>query len=222
MNKMPQLIGKWAAIISLFSILVWFVSFGMIAADGPLFYWTTPEAYFEYAVGRPQWWQNLAKTFMLIFSIGFFVMHVSFYEMQEISRKFAGKLGLSFLAMFALLSSMHYFIQISTVRLNIAAGSTEGLEHFIQANPNSFSLGINMLGWTIMLGLASLFLGLQFKNKGRQKWLKIFHFINAFFCLLAMVGFVLHMDVVTFPAINMGVGGCITVISVLGLLEMRK
>jgi hypothetical protein len=123
--------------------------------------------------------------------------------------------------MFALLSAIHYFGQVSAVRLSIEHGSTNGLEHFLQANPTSFSLAIDMLGWTVMLGLGSFFLGILFNKSGRQKWLKRFHFINAFFCLLALIGFLLQIDLLTFPAINIGVGGCITVIAVLGLLEMN-
>jgi hypothetical protein len=213
--------GKWAALISIFSILIWFVSFGMIAASGPLFFWTTPEAYYDYFTRNSMFWQELAKSFMLIFSIAFMVLQFSFYERAEAAKKFVGKLGLVFMAMFTLSSAIHYFAQLSSVRLSIEQGTLQGLEHFLQANPASFSLAINMLGWTLMLGLGSFFMGLMFNQSGRQKWFKVFHFINSFFCTLALIGFTLQIDALTFPAINIGVGGCITVIAVLGLLEMK-
>lgn len=215
-------IGKNAALLSLISILVWFVSFGMIAADGPLFFWSTPDAYYKYFAENSQLWQNLAKAFMLVFSLGFLVLHISLYEIQAENRKFPGKIGLIFLSMFALLSGLHYFAQLSSVRLSIEQGSTIGLEHFLQANPASFSLAVNMLGWTLLLGLASLFMGMLFPGSGRQRWLKYFHFINAIFCLFALIGYMFHLDALTFPAINIGVGGCITVITVLGWLTLRK
>jgi uncharacterized Tic20 family protein len=216
MDPLMLRIGKWAAAISLLSMLVWFISFGMIAAKGPLFYWTTPGAYYEYVGQSGTFWANLAKSFMLVFSLAFLIIHLSLYEVRSAGHKFAGKIGLIFLGMFTLLSAMHYFIQLSSVRLSIEQGSTTGLEHFLQANPASFSLAVNMLGWTVMLGMASFFLGLMLPWRGRQKWIKLLYFLNAVFCLLAMTGFVLHIDAVTFPAINMGVGGCITAITLIG------
>jgi Na+-driven multidrug efflux pump len=79
-----------------------------------------------------------------------------------------------------------------------------------------------MLGWTLMLGIASFFFAFMFENKGRQKWLRNFHFINSFCCLLALIGFLLRYDLLTFPAINLGVGASISVISVLGYLIFRQ
>jgi uncharacterized Tic20 family protein len=219
---MKNTIGKWAALFSLISILMWFISFGMIAAGGPLFYWSSAEAYYEFVGNHTQFWQNLAKAFMLVFSIGFFVMHFALYEIRRTERSLAGGLGLTFLAMFALLSSLHYFVQVSSVLLSIRQGSTAGLEHFLQANPASFSLAVNMLGWTIMLGLGSFFIALMFESTGREKWFRIFHFINSFFCLTGLIGFLFQIDALTFLSMNAGVGGCITVLSVLGLLYFRK
>jgi hypothetical protein len=61
---------------------------------------------------------------------------------------------------------MHDFRQITAVRLNVVAGRVEGLEHFVQANPYSILSAINMLGWSVFLGLASLFVGPVFSSEG--------------------------------------------------------
>lgn len=214
--------GKWAALVAILSVIVWFVSFILIAASGPLFFWSTPDVYYQIASSNDLSAEYLAKAFMLIFSIAFFIIHFSLFELASPEKRFAGKIGLTFLGMFTLLSSIHYFMQISIVRLNLNSGNTDGLEHFLQANPTSAILAINMLGWTLMLGIASFFFGFMFENKGRQKWLRNFHFINSFCCFMALTGFLLRYDLLTFPAINLGVGASITVISVLGFLIFRK
>ena len=217
MDKMTNRTGLWAAIISLLSILVWFFSFGIIAAQGPLFFWTTPQDYYLYATGHNLFFHELAKAFMLVFSLSFFVLHFSLFESRKAGQGFMGRVGLSFLGMFALLSSIHYFWQLSTVRLNLARGTTNGLEHFLQANPTSASLALNMLGWTLLLGLSSFFFIFFFKKADGQRWLRIFHILNAVFCLLALIGFLWPYDPLTFVSINTGVGGAITLISIWGL-----
>jgi hypothetical protein len=53
-------------------------------------------------------------------------------EMKTLSR-----ISLVFGAIFAALISIHYFLQISVVTLHLNSGRLEGLEQFIQGNPNS-------------------------------------------------------------------------------------
>ena len=225
MDASARRTGILAAWICLASIVVWFFSFGMIAASGPLFQWTDASSYYQYVKEYPSIVPDLAKGFMIIFSLAFWVMHLSFTESMQPANRFYSKLGIAFLSLFALLSAMHYFIQISTVRIHIARDTTAGLDQFLQANPSSASLAITMLGWTVMLGLGSLFFGLSLERKGRQSVLRLFHFLNAGFALLALIGFLLPNDPLTFLAINVGVGGCITLIPILVLLyflRMRK
>jgi|GEM_PF-2321257 len=54
--------------------------------------------------------------------------------------KLAGMFGIGFL----ILVSINYFVQISTVRMQIAMGQTSGLEQFIQANPISVMAAIKL------------------------------------------------------------------------------
>ena len=58
---------------------------------------------------------------------------------------------------FAVLAGLFYFVQITAVRWSVQLGETTGLEQIIQANPLSALAAMNMLGWTLFLGLASLF-----------------------------------------------------------------
>jgi len=224
MDNFIQKSGLFSSAIAILSIIIWFVSFGLIASQGELFFWTDAEAYYQYIEENNQIYANLAKTFMLIFSLAYMVLHFSFYENKKENKEqiFSGKLGLVFMSFFALLSAIHYFAQVSTVRLSLIHKQTEGLEQFIQANPLSFTLAINMLGWTLMMGLASFFFYFFFRSIEKHKWLAIFHGLNFIFSMAAMIGFVTKYDPLTFISINMGVGGCITVISIIGFLKFNK
>ena len=81
---------------------------------------------------------------------------------------------------------------------------------------------IAMLGWTLFLGLSSFFIFSIFKGDGLQKIL-IFAFIfNGVCCILAGVGYILQIDLLTFLFINIGAGGALMIISVSSTNLFRK
>jgi hypothetical protein len=120
-------------------------------------------------------------------------------------------LALSFGIMFALLTSMFYFVQLSTVRQSLLHGQPEGLEWFVQANPASVLLAINMLGWTLFLGLASLFISPVFTGGRLEAVIRYAFLVNGIVCLLGGISFVLNIPVLIFLFITFGMGGAVLV-----------
>ena len=214
MNKVILNIGFWSAIICLASFVVWIISFAGIAINSPLFYWTNLEDYIDYVNTNNQFFQYLAKSFMIIFSLAYTILVIVMYEFTVAERKILAKIAIVFSIMFALVSSIHYFVQISSIRFAIAENEYSGLEHFLQAKPTSVLSSVNMLGWTLFLGLSSLFIYLGLRPKSLTKGVRLGLLINAISCVLAGFGYLFQIDLVTFVFINLGVGGAVFLVTI--------
>jgi len=214
MNKIILNIGLWSAIICLTSFIVWIISFAGIAIQSPLFYWTNIEDYIQYINNNNQFFQYLAKSFMIIFSLAYMILAIFFYEFTITDRKILAKIGITFSIMFALVSSVHYFVQISSVRFAITENEYSGLEHFLQSNPSSFLSSVNMLGWTIFLGLSTLFMYLGLIHRSETKGIRLGLLINSISCIFGGIGYLFQIDLLTFVFINLGVGLAFFIITI--------
>lgn len=214
MNNFVIKAGLWSAAICLTSFVIWIISFVGIAITSPLFYWTNIEDYVEFASHNPQFFQYLAKSFMIVFALAYMVMIFVCYEFAGGQKKLPAKIAAAFAVMFALLASAHYFVQLSAVRFAMSEGQYSGLEHFLQARPTSVMSSLNMLGWTVFLGLSSFFMYLSLLPGAMTKAIRIGLLISAVSCLLAGAGYLCQIDLITFVAVNLGVGGAFLVITV--------
>ena len=145
-----------------------------------------------------------------------------YYHFAVADKRDLVRISLLFALAFASLSSINYFVQLTVVRLNIEAGSVEGLEHFVQANPLSVMTAIAMLGWTLFLGLSSFFIYPVFKGPGVMKVLRYTFLFNGISCLLAGIGYALKIDVLTFFFANIGTGGAILIASICSIILFRR
>ncbi len=219
MNPLSRKIGFWSSILMHISLVVWIVCFVVIATTSPLFVWTNFNDYLTYVNSNNQFFQNLAKIFVLLFSFFYLMLINSFYDCSEESKKPAARLSLLFALGFTILSSINYFIQISAVRMNLDKGTSAGLELFLQANPLSAMNSIALLGWTLFLGLSSLFIiPIVSKNKD----LKINFFINAISCFLACISYLLQNESLLFLFINIFVGCSLIVISISSIKFFKR
>ncbi|MFA7401717.1 MAG: hypothetical protein WCZ21_04200 [Bacteroidales bacterium] len=206
MNKIILSTGLWSAIICLTAFIVWIISFTGIAIQSPLFYWTNMEDYNDYINSNSQFFQYLAKSFMIIFSLAYMILTIVFYEFITTERKILAKIAIVFSIMFALVSSIHYFVQISSVRFAIAENEYSGLEHFLQSNPISFLSSVNVLGWTLFLGLSTLFMYLGFIYTSGAKGIRIGLLISAISGIFGGIGYLFQIDILTFVCLNLGIG----------------
>jgi len=207
MNKNVLNLGFWAAIICLSSFIIWTISFVGIVITSPLYMWTNLEEYISFTKSNSQFFQYLAKSFMIVFALSYLVLVAVFQEIASAEKRIFAKIAVLFGLMFALLASIHYFVQISTIRFAFQANDFEGIEHFLQAKPTSFLASINVLGWTFFLGLSSLFLIFSFKTKEVTKGIKIGLFITTISCLISGLSFLFQIDIITFFFLNLGLGG---------------
>jgi len=199
--------GLWAAIISLAAFIVWIVCFTSIALMNPPFAWTNLADYMAYSSTYDQSFKFAAQLAMLLFAPAFVVLLHSIEDRAEEGKKFMSRIALSFAIMFAVCVSMHYFVQISSVRLSISSGQTSGLEQFIQANPYSGLAGINLVGWTLFFSLSCLFLAPAFPGDGLNRVIRYALLANAAFCLLGGFGYIMDYVILVGICLNLGMGG---------------
>jgi hypothetical protein len=222
MKTLSYKIGFWASILLTVSFVVWIVCFIGIALTSPLFYWTNLTDYLNFVQKHSQVFQNTAKLFMLFLGPLYVLFINSFYDYAPDNKKALVRISLLFGTAFAILSSLHYFVQLSAVRLNTIHGQINGLEHFVQANPYSIMTSIDMLGWTLFLGLSSLFIFPIFTGDTLNKILRYAFIINGLSCMLAGIGYIFQIDVLTFLFINLGVGGAIMTIGIVSIKLFKR
>ena len=214
MNKTVIRTGLWSSALCLASFIIWIISFTGIAVTSPVFYWTNLNDYIEYVSGYSQFFQYLAKSFMIVFSMAYVVLILVYYEFSSIQKQIFAKISVAFTIMFALLSGSHYFIQISAIRFAITENQFSGLEHFIQANPISVILSVNMFGWTILSGLSSLFMFLALQPDILIKTIRTGLLINTISCFSGTTGYLFQIDIITFIFMNLGVGAAFLMITI--------
>jgi len=206
----PRL-GFWAAITAFLTFVVYTICFTAILLSAPLFTWTTLADYIAYVGEHGGLFRSLAQFAMLLFGVSFVVLLNSIQECANNEQKILIRISVGFGLLFAVTVGIHYFTQLSAVRLNLLGGQTEGLEHFVQANPYSILSAINMLGWTLFLGLASLFVAPVFSGARLERLIRSAFLLNAFFCLGGGIGYVEEIEWLVFVTITIGMGASVLV-----------
>lgn len=222
MSHVSIKLGFWSAILCAATFIVFTLCFMAILVLNPLFIWTNFEDWVAYSNQNNQFFKHLAQLMMLLFGPFFVILLSAIYEYAEEDQKILARISLSFALIFAALISMHYFLQISTVRLNLTQGKLEGLEHFVQANPTSALAGINMLGWTLFFGLSCLFAAPIFSGGRLQNIIRYSFLANGIFVLSGAVGYILDITILVFVLMNLAMGAAVFAFTIsLALLYRR-
>lgn len=209
MNKKPLTVGYWAAVIAIAAFIAYTVCFIVILFVNPLFLWTNYETYIKAVQTTNQTFKHIAMFFMLIYGACFVIQLCSIEEIAEVSRKYYAKLAELFGIVFFTLIGINYFIQISSVRMQIKAGQTDGLEQFIQSNPISGIAAVNMLGWTIFFGLSCIFAAWAFGNTRIERIIRYAFLANGIMMLTAAIGYLFDIAIVVFLLMNIGMGAAV-------------
>lgn len=204
-------LGFWSAVTAFLTFVVYTICFAAILSTAPIFTWTTLDDYLAYfqAYGGP--FQPLAQLAMLVFGLSLLVLTHALHERTHPSRRILIRISSTFASLFAVTIGIHYFAQITAVRLSLLAGQTEGLQHFVQANPHSILSAINMLGWSVFLGLASLFAAPVFSGTALERVIRVALLLNGALCLIGGIGYVWAIEWLVFVTTTLGMGGAVMV-----------
>lgn len=119
----------------------------------------------------------------------FFTIGVLLSQFVSPKKKAIVTIGLGCSVVFLALSSIHYYIQLTSVRIGIEKGLLEGLGQFVQFNFDSPISVINILGWTLFCGIACIAFAFCFKKSRRGKWLKYGFLLNGIVSVLTAILF---------------------------------
>ncbi len=121
------------------------------------------------------------------------VMLCCIHEITPVHKKILTRLAICFGIIFAALSSINYFVQFTSVRINVLQGRLEGLEPFVQWNPTSALYFVNLLGWTLFLGLSTLFVAQAFARDRQGNTIRWLFMLNGIVCILGAIAAVFEV-----------------------------
>jgi len=215
-------LGLWSAALIAASFVVFTVCFVAIALRPPLFVWTNLADYAAYAGERSQLFQHLARASMLVFGPLLVVTVICVHDLVPPADRVFVRIAAAFASVFAALTGLHYFLQLTAVRFGVLHGELEGLGQVVQANPYSAVSAVNMLGWTLFLGLASLFLAPVFAGDRLARAVRWALIANGVCCLLGGVGYVLDIVWLVLVTVDFGMGAAVLAASVLMAVWFRR
>jgi hypothetical protein len=222
MSQLSIKLGFWSAFLSAIAFIVFTICFVAILVVSPIFTWTDLSAYVAYVNDNNQIFQHLARSTMFLFGPLFIVMLNSVHDYADDDKKILTRISIGFGIGFAILICINYFVQLSVVRQNIEKGHLEGLIQIVQANPTSVISAVNMLGWSLFLGMSSLFVGPVFSGSRLEKIIRIMFLLNGIFCILGGIGYVFEIVLLLFLSINFGMGGSVTIMTILLCVLFRR
>lgn len=214
MTKTSIKLGYWSALLCAATFIIFSLCFVAILIVNPIFIWTTYADYVTYFNNTNQFFKDLAQFMMLLFGPLFLILVNSIHDVAPANKKTLSRLALAFSLAFATLISINYFVQLSIVRQNLLHGRPEGLEQFIQANGASFITAVNMLGWTLFLGLASFFLAPIFNGGPLQKIIRYAFLANGIFMILGGFSYIFEIVMLVFLFMNLALGAAVLVATI--------
>jgi hypothetical protein len=192
-NQLTFKIGFWSSILFALSGVGYAVGMVTLLFAFPIPQWngvnetiaTFSQSYINY--------YSLCQTMAFISAPIFIIMLCCVHEYASTTKKILTRISICFGIIFATFSSMNYFVQFTAVRLSILNGQLEGLEQFVQWNPTSAFYSLNLLGWTLFLGLSSFFIAPIFLNEKKGNLIKWLLILNGITCVLGTVAVVFEM-----------------------------
>jgi hypothetical protein len=222
MKSLSIKLGYWASLICISTFVVWTICFVAIFKINPIFQWTNLADYITYTSNYNQSFKYLAQFTMLLFAPAFLIMLHSIDDYASEDKKILSRISVSFATIFAACISIHYFVQVSSVRLSIAKGQIAGLEQFIQSNPISGIAGINMVGWTFFFSLSCLFIAPIFTGSRLNKVIKYAFISNGIICILGGIGYVFDNIILILLTLNFGMGAATLTATIALLIFFRR
>ena len=224
MSPISRVLGFWSALLSAFLFITFTACFVVILVSNPhpAPSWTSLADYVSRSQSTNQTPMHIAQLCMLLFCPLFVVQLNGLHDCTEPRHRIWSRISRSFALSFCTLTSMLYFIQLSTVRLAVASGHTDSIEPFLQFYPFSAMLSVGMLGMTLFLGLSSLFIAPVFHKSRFERTIRSFFVINGICCLTGGIGYVLNQTMVIHFSINLGMGLSLIVLSILLALYFKR
>jgi hypothetical protein len=222
MTSTSSKLGYWASLICLATFVIWIICFVAIFKINPLFKWANLADFISYSNSYDQSFKYIAQFAMLLFAPAFLILLHSINDYAKEDKKILGRISICFAAIFTTCIGIHYFVQISSVRLSIAKGQLDGLAQFIQSNPTSGIAGINLVGWTLFFSLSCFFIAPVFSGSRLNKIIKYALISNGIICVIGGIAYVFDNIALIFLTLNIGMGGAILIATIALFVFFRR
>jgi hypothetical protein len=103
------------------------------------------------------------------------------------SQKIYGRIGLSFAVVYAVVTLIDYFLQLTVVVPSLQAGETQGLALFTQYDPHGLFIALESLGY-LMMTVAFLFAAPVFAGGRAERAIRRLFVLSFVLAVLAFVG----------------------------------
>jgi hypothetical protein len=123
------------------------------------------------------------------------VLVVGIDTITPLERRPYSRLGVLFTAMFAVVTTINRFVQLTIVRQSVAAGDIADLRRFLPYDPRSAMFALEILGWGLFLGMAALCLVLVLRGPGLRTWIARLFGLYGLLGLVCAAGLILDSPV---------------------------
>jgi hypothetical protein len=195
MSRLSIKLGYWAAILSAILTVGWGIGLVMAMVVFPIPAWTNL-ADFVAAV-RPASLVAVTLTQVVAFLLGplSLILLCSLHDYAPNDKKVLTRVGLGCIITTMALGSQMYFVHFNVMRLIITRRPLNGLEQFVEWNPNSVLAASGLLAWTLFWGLALLFVAPIFSGGRLERGLRYTSLICGSCGILGTVGFLFEIVV---------------------------
>jgi hypothetical protein len=113
----------------------------------------------------------------LFLGSSFLVLMVCVHQLAAPDRRVWGLAGVAFAAVYTVMISINYYVQLAWVAPRMASGDIQGLQPFLFIPFDSFLYAVDILGYTFM-SVATLFAAGVFTGKGQERVIRWFLVAN--------------------------------------------
>lgn len=153
-KQMPDKnIAKTGFYISVFTVIITFITFGIAIFTPPLSGPFCIGGCFKYPYSeiagrfpRDYYWMYPA----MLMAFSYLILMINIHHFASGGKKLFSSIGVAFAIMATLILSVDYFIQISVIQPSILAGETEGIALLTQFNPHGIFIVLEELGFLLM------------------------------------------------------------------------
>jgi hypothetical protein len=185
MTKLATIIGMWAAWAETVAGYAYLAGYIALLAIFPMKPWVDIQTYAAELGSTYFSALTILQVLAFLQALLVLVIALALLEYAPDDKKILGRLGVAFALAFAILSSMHYYIQWVGVRQSILRNDLTGLGLFVQFNFDSPVSAFNMLGWMFFYGLTTLVLAPLFQKSRLETWIRWAFLVNGIGCILS-------------------------------------
>lgn len=204
MNAMK--IGRYLAVVSIFTFIVYTICVGCILLLNPPFHWTNLPDFVQYSLQNQQLFKHVGMLCMLIFGCAYPAILLAERISLDRDLLIFGDIACAFALAFCICIGINYFVQLTATRLQILDNHFVSLEQFTQSFPISALNAINMLGWSIFYGLSTLLLFCAYQGTHGTRMLRCFCLANSIMMFAGAVGYAFNISLLVMIAMNLGLG----------------